>query len=131
MSTEAYAQLPLPYRQPEVPTSSCLAGTVPDGETRSSGILRIDHAGLWTELRDPFNGVLSAVSYDFPVQGREDVRCVQEGAGDPSSFPPYLFETGMSVELWNVGPVKEYRILDLYIDTETQDSTCGLSRFPS
>ena len=112
MSTEAYAQLPQSYRS-ENPRAERLASSVTDGETGSHGPLRINHDELWSELRDPFCGVLSAVGYDFPVQGRVDVRCIQEGTGDPSCFPTYLLESGISVELWNVGPAGEHRILDL------------------
>ena len=112
MSTEAYAQLPQSYRS-ENPRAERLADSVTGGETGCRGPLRIDHDELWSELRDPFCGVLSAVGYDFPVQGRVDVRCIQEGTGDPSYFPSYLLEPGISVELWNVGPAGEYRILDL------------------
>lgn len=51
---------------------------------------------------------------DFPVHGREDVRCLQIETGDTSGFPyfPELLETNLAVELWNVGPQYEEQILD-------------------
>ena len=50
------------------------------------------------------------------VHGREDVRCVQIGTGDPSGFPylpESLSEKNLAVELWGVGPKTREHILDL------------------
>lgn len=64
----------------------------------------------------PLMGSLNSFDTDFPVRGREDVRCVQTGAGTSSSFP-YLPELRsderLSVEVWGVGPQSQERILDI------------------
>lgn len=74
------------------------------------------HDGLWSELRDPFNGTLSILDMDFPVHGREGVRCVQIVTRGPSGFP-YLLELhpekNLAVKLWYVGPQYKEQILDL------------------
>jgi hypothetical protein len=108
MAPEAYAQLPEPYK-PKDSVTELTASSPPY-------FLPICHDELWAELRNSFNGTLSCVDHDFPVQGREDVRCVQIGSGDPSAFP-FLPEfgnlTNIGVELWNVGPTDQEQILNI------------------
>lgn len=94
--------------------------TVPGGRTVTPSVtyLPINHDDMWKKLRDPFKGSLNIFDTDFPVRGREDVRCVQIGAGDSSGFqylPEFRSEKNLAVKLCDVGPQSQERILDIIL----------------